>query len=823
MILIFASFPFYTEANSSFQTDLTNGLLTKSDRLTFDLWVKDDNGNKINGSDIIVTNNGNPVPINWDDTEKTSYTLALEVGVNTVRITYGDEQWQYTLHREAANDGDVIGHFIFSLDAFSLGLGYLIEPIEVPIIKGRTAAEELDAILRSYGFTYKSTGSLTSGFYLATIYKDDLFNQPIAIPNDLKIALSGLYDEQDFSPATGLGEFDFNYMSGWMYAINNTFPNVGFADKFMLDGDVMRVQFTLAYGQDIGGGEAMGESTGGDYFLKVNKDALTRKLAQINTAGKSNYLINSTRKTAYTQALQTIAKMNITQDELDAALAQLQAANQVQTQDASEIEEQPEQPTVTIPPVTQENTEVFEYKKAANRIISQIEVLPNVNVLTLADLANVEAVRQAYNLLSLEAKNYVSNYMTLLAAEQQIEELQQIQIIGVQAIQQLMLKIDTLPALILLEHEPLIKEARQGYDVLTSVQQQKIANYSTLLLAELALEKLQAPAVEEEEKQAVVIDGNIAYFRTSNPTFDIQIDTGTLQELYKNNTIHTLAFEQTNGPKIIVAKDVLQNANAQHDLTVTVQTVTIGQSKQWSTTFTGKNNLHIPLQLFMPTTIWKNGYLLEATKDMYAAVPHFEEQQVLTASIQSGIGYTYTTKAMTFSDIANHANKLEIDYLASRYVIQGTDGLFNPSKSITRAQFAAMIARALGVTATKETAFTDIKGQWYEQDIQALFEAGIVNGTSDTTFTPTAPLSRQHAAAMMARVLRYAELTPPKSYTLAYQDAAIIGKSYAADISWLHDLNIMSGSNGMFSPKNHLTRAQMAKILKRTLNTAKIM
>jgi len=861
-ILLLAAVPITTEASTSFQTDLVDGLTTKSEKITFDLWTKDSFGKKIDKSEISVTNNGNPVPINWDDTEKTSYTLTLDVGINQISIAIREEQWQYTLYREDAYDGETIGYFTFSLDAFSLGLGYLIEPVQLPITKGRTASEELDAILRNNQFTYKSTGTLTSGFYLATIYKDNLYSQPIAIPDALKPALGGVYDEQDFSPATGLGEFDFNYMSGWMYAINNTFPNVGFSDKYLLDGDVMRVQFTLAYGQDIGGGSAMGDGSGGDYFMKVNKDELTRKIAQINSSGKDNYLINETRITAYTEALQTIAKIDATQGELDMALSQLQAADQVTTNDGTKSGE----------------------GNKAKQIISQIQALIDTEKLTLSHLVQVEAIRKAYDVLSIEAKSLVTNFTAFLEIEQKMAKLQQDEQKAIQtiimkidslptlitvenkplikeirqaydaltieqkakisnystllaaeraaeklqptsaeqkAIQTITMKIDSLPTLITVENKPLIKEIRQAYDALTIEQQSKISNYSTLLAAERAAEKLQ-PALEDNEKTAL-IEGNVATFQLAENTFDIQISAETLQALYENKKVVTIAFEHSNGTKLSVTKKALQKANENNDLTVTVQLGTTGQDKQWQATFTGKTSFTIPIKLFVPNTIWNNGYLLEKTQATYKAVPHFEEQNMLTASVQSGVSYTYITKKTTFADIVNHANKQEIDYLANRYVIQGSDGLFNPNQSITRAQFAAMIARALGVTASQNTSFTDIQGQWYEQDVQALFEAGIVNGTTNTTFNPTAPLTRQHAAAMMARVLRYAGLDQSNSYTLAYQDASLIGKDYAADIAWLQELNIMSGSNGKFYPKNNLTRAQMAKILKRTLNTAKIM
>ena len=799
LILMLASVPLSTEASTSFQTDLVDGLTTKSDKITFDLWAKDPFGQKIDKSEIIVTNNGNPVPINWDDMEKTSYTLTLEVGLNQVSIAIGEEQWPYTIYREDAYDGETIGYFTFSLDAFSLGLGYLIEPIELPITKGRTAAEELDSILHSNQFTYKSTGSLTSGFYLATIYKDGLYHQPIAIPDALKSALGGVYDEQDFSPATGLGEFDFNYMSGWMYAVNNTFPNVGFSDKYLLDGDVMRVQFTLAYGQDIGGGSAMGDSSGSDYFTKVNKDELTRKIAQINSTGKDNYLINETRITAYTEALETIAKIDASQGELNMALSQLQMADQETANDGTKPGE----------------------GKTVKRIVSQIQALLELEKLTIGHLVQVEAIRKAYDVLSPEAQILVTNYMDFIEIEQKMATLQKTQLAEQKVIESIIQKIDSLPTVITAQQKPVIKEIRQAYDALTIEQQAKILNYTAFLTAELAAQKLQP--TPEDNGQNALIEGTTARFQLTADTFDIQIPAATLQTLYQNKALTTIVFEQSDGTTVTVAKKALQYANGQHDLNVTVQTSKNGQATQWQIDFKGKTSLTIPVKLFVPNTSWKNGYLLEKTQSSYHAVPHFEQQNGLTASVQSGISYSYTTKKTTFTDIANHANKQEIEYLANRYVIQGSDGLFNPGQSITRAQFSAMIARALGITASAKTAFTDIQGKWYEQDVQALFEAGIVKGTTTTTFNPNAPLTRQHAAAMMARVLRYAELEQPERYTLTYEDAALIGKDYAADIAWLQELSIMSGNNGKFSPKNNLTRAQMAQILKRTLNKAQIM
>lgn len=59
-----------------------------------------------------------------------------------------------------------------------------------------------------------------------------------------------------------LGEFDFGQGSGWMYSINDSYPNVGFSDTYMFDGAVMKVRYTLWYGKDIGGAGSMGQWPG---------------------------------------------------------------------------------------------------------------------------------------------------------------------------------------------------------------------------------------------------------------------------------------------------------------------------------------------------------------------------------------------------------------------------------------------------------------------------------------------------------------------------------------------------------------------------------
>lgn len=93
--------------------------------------------------------------------------------------------------------------------------------------------------------------------------------------------------------------------------------------------------------------------------------------------------------------------------------------------------------------------------------------------------------------------------------------------------------------------------------------------------------------------------------------------------------------------------------------------------------------------------------------------------------------------------------------LKSKGVVNGIgDGKYGPADSLTRAQFAAFLVKAFNLSETKDVPFVDIKGHWATSYIQTAYAAGIVNGTSDTTFEPDAKVRREEAATMIWRYLK---------------------------------------------------------------------
>ena len=312
------------------ETTLEDGITQRNSRMTFDVFAKDGDGKKLPANEVTVLLNGDPVSVNWDDDTKTSYTLHFtKEGVNTVVVKAHKASLTYTITYVKAEPGDVVGKAVFTVEALSLGGGYIIEPCYVDIIEGENAAQALARLLEERGFTYSNTGSLESGFYLSHIQGDALAGiDPTgdSIPQALREKLEEKsFDIQTRTDETSLGEFDYTSGSGWMYCLKNVFPNVGFADSYLSEGDVVRVQFTLAYGSDIGGGFAMGSGDSAGYFDMANKDALTRRVAAINAEIEANpyYLEQNCLTKAYDAAMDVLTTLYVSQADVDAALADL--------------------------------------------------------------------------------------------------------------------------------------------------------------------------------------------------------------------------------------------------------------------------------------------------------------------------------------------------------------------------------------------------------------------------------------------------------------------------------------------------------------------
>ena len=206
---------------------------------------------------------------------------------------------------------------------------------------------------------------------------------------------------------------------------------------------------------------------------------------------------------------------------------------------------------------------------------------------------------------------------------------------------------------------------------------------------------------------------------------------------------------------------------------------------------------------------------------VFTTVPFSVEENKLKIKTKNPNGLLITDRMIPdFNDTTNVFSREEIEDLYNYSIVKGTTATtYSPYNDITRGQFSVMIARALELKPLSETSkFSDINGKWYAEQVQALYETGIITGFADGTFGGEKKLTRQQAAAMIVRMLDYMDVDTTPKENIAFADIDRIS-DYAKDaVQYLasHDV-LNSGENTNFNPANNLTRAQMAKILMRSL------
>ena len=138
------------------------------------------------------------------------------------------------------------------------------------------------------------------------------------------------------------------------------------------------------------------------------------------------------------------------------------------------------------------------------------------------------------------------------------------------------------------------------------------------------------------------------------------------------------------------------------------------------------------------------------------AVTETENQTGLSGKIEDVQVMEITNKGKTFADIAGHAAQTAVEALAERGIINGmTETAFMPDANMSRAEFAAIIARGLGLASAEGKTFSDVpETAWYYPYIKTASGYGIINGVSDTEFDPEGKITREEAAVMVARAAK---------------------------------------------------------------------
>ncbi|WP_274472052.1 MULTISPECIES: S-layer homology domain-containing protein [unclassified Paenibacillus] len=201
--------------------------------------------------------------------------------------------------------------------------------------------------------------------------------------------------------------------------------------------------------------------------------------------------------------------------------------------------------------------------------------------------------------------------------------------------------------------------------------------------------------------------------------------------------------------------------------------------------------------------------------------------QGLKFDMSGGGIFAVMSYANSFTDTHNHWAMEEIDWMARRLLVNGVSpSEFRPEGAVSRAEFAAMLVRALGIKAQgtpSHVTFSDVsETAWYYREVLAAAQSGLVNGLESGRFAPDENITREQMAVMMARA--YSFVTSGKSALSAdtstdkFKDSDRI-QSWAKDaVALVVKMGIMQGmTDDTYVPEGITTRAQAAVVLKRFL------
>lgn len=186
----------------------------------------------------------------------------------------------------------------------------------------------------------------------------------------------------------------------------------------------------------------------------------------------------------------------------------------------------------------------------------------------------------------------------------------------------------------------------------------------------------------------------------------------------------------------------------------------------------------------------------------------------LCLAVLFGVSLTLTQTAEATSWMGPYLNQMK-----EWGVMKGdANGELHGERAITRAEFVAMLNRAFGYQEMGANPFTDVPDNaWYADDIRIAYKAGYFQGSSATTASPNALVTREQAVALVGRSLR---LKNTPGSTQDYQDGKRISTWSRGIVRQATDMGIINGyADGTFRPQEPITRGQAASVLSHAIGT----
>lgn len=189
---------------------------------------------------------------------------------------------------------------------------------------------------------------------------------------------------------------------------------------------------------------------------------------------------------------------------------------------------------------------------------------------------------------------------------------------------------------------------------------------------------------------------------------------------------------------------------------------------------------------------------------------------------------------LTFEDITGvnaHKYQSAIESLASRLIIDGkTKDKFEPNSNMTRAEFATIIVKSLGIETKGEEKFKDVKkSDWFFDYVATANRYGIVNGVSKDEFKPNNTISKQEAAIMLTNAAKLAGMdiemdkASVRDNLSQFEDYVLVKDWAMPSLAFCYREDILDDSSMSIDPKKVITRGEITQMVFNMLGKANLL
>lgn len=187
-------------------------------------------------------------------------------------------------------------------------------------------------------------------------------------------------------------------------------------------------------------------------------------------------------------------------------------------------------------------------------------------------------------------------------------------------------------------------------------------------------------------------------------------------------------------------------------------------------------------------------------------------------AVSAGLAVGPYALGAVFYDVQGHWAQNAISELSSENIIGGyPDNTFRPEGQITRAEFAAIMARALGLSLDNQyTGFRDVSpGHWAAPAVSAVREAGLVSGYPGNVFLPNRNISRAEVLTVLAQANNAPSPSPAEAWQVLsrFGDAGRVpgwARPAVAETVQTGVFVNRPGFQGVLTPQRNATRAEVA-------------